>query len=394
MSTSLAHTQDRADSDPARGFESPRDFLLAVRADADAHDRDQVRDYRLRSLTTREGFGTGGKLAFMLPNAFAPSTIRAAAGSDEHGVYSDPYGGFLRPSREIAPLLLGTAEADPTAGRTQPLPMRVPELGVSARVDKDHSTSVSGGLRVHRTPETAARAASRMQLEQIVLAATSLHGFSYATDEIVTDSFEAFATLLAASYRTEIGDQLLREKIRGLGGSEFLGALNSPCLITADAEGGQTAATITGTNVLAMSERCWGYNRAIWLANHDCRSQLVRAHVLIEGATGGGLVKVYQQARRDGEPDMLLGRPIFYSEHCSTLGEVGDVLLCNWSQYLEGVYQPLQSMESMHVRWETHERAFKFWLRNAGAPWWVSELTPANSETTLSPIVTLAARTS
>ncbi|MDP2955223.1 MAG: phage major capsid protein, partial [Longimicrobiales bacterium] len=94
----------------------------------------------------------------------------------------------------------------------------------------------------------------------------------------------------------------------------------------------------------------------------------------------------------EGSPDMLLGAPVFYSERCATLGDEGDLILVNWSQYLEGIYQPLMTAESVHVRFEQHERAFKFWTRNAGACWWRSELTPDNSTTTLSPIVSLAAR--
>jgi len=46
--------------------------------------------------------------------------------------------------------------------------------------------------------------------------------------------------------------------------------------------------------------------------------------------------------------------------------------------------------ESMNVRFVNHERAFKFWLRNAGAPWWRAALTPRESTTTLSPFVVLS----
>jgi len=66
--------------------------------------------------------------------------------------------------------------------------------------------------------------------------------------------------------------------------------------------------------------------------------------------------------------------------------------LANWSQYLEGTYENLQSAESIHVRFLNHETTFKFWLRNAGAPWWRTVLTPKKSASTLSPFVVLAAR--
>jgi HK97 family phage major capsid protein len=95
---------------------------------------------------------------------------------------------------------------------------------------------------------------------------------------------------------------------------------------------------------------------------------------------------------REDHPDLLLGRPLVFTEFCQTVGTVGDFVLGNWSQYLEGTYQPMQSAESMHVRFVNHERTFKFWTRNAGQPWWKAALTPAKSTTTLSPFVTLATR--
>ena len=52
----------------------------------------------------------------------------------------------------------------------------------------------------------------------------------------------------------------------------------------------------------------------------------------------------------------------------------------------------IQSAESVHVRFENHERTFKLWTRNCGAPWWRSALTPNKGANSLSPIVLLAAR--
>lgn len=388
MSTSTARIHHRMDDDPARGFGSPRDFLEAVLRDRDARHRDQVSDHRLRALSASNGL----EFAFLLPQAFTPTTIRAAAGSDEMGSYSDPYGGFAVHAPTVTGFALGAVEGDPTAGRTLALPMGTPELHVLARTDKDHSTSVTGGLRVTRTPETLPRASTRMQMEAVSLKATSLFGFSWATDELVTANAGAFVAILAAAYRDEFATTMLREKIRGGGGNEYLGVLNSPAKLTIAAEGGQSAATINAANVMNMTRQAWGYERAIWLANPETRPQLTQAVLVVEGTNGGGIIQLFQPATREGEPDMLDGRPVFFTEHCSALGTEGDLILSDWSQYLEGTYQPLQGAESVHVRWEEHETAFKFWTRNAGAPWWRSPLTPTNGTRTLSPIVTLATR--
>ena len=90
---------------------------------------------------------------------------------------------------------------------------------------------------------------------------------------------------------------------------------------------------------------------------------------------------------------MLDGRPAYSTEYTQTLGTAGDIVLANWSEYLEGILTPdIQSAESIHVRFVNHERAFKFWIENCGTPWWKAALTPKRSTQTLSPFVVLATR--
>ena len=124
------------------------------------------------------------------------------------------------------------------------------------------------------------------------------------------------------------------------------------------------------------------------MANHDTLPQLM----LLNQSVGTGGVPVWQPSAREDRPDTLLGRPIFFTEYTDTVGNADDILLCNWSQFLEGVYQPMQSAESIHVRFLNNERTFRFSLRNAGSCWWRAALTPKNSSNTLSPFVGLAAR--
>lgn len=382
--------RDRGESDTRRGFQSHRDFLMSVMDNQGVRERAEIQDERLRPLAVmdKDDRQARGEMAYMLPLAFTPGGLRAAAGSDEQGEYADRYGGFAVPTSVQPGLLQVGFEGDPTAGRTQPVPMSSPIVKLNARTDKDHTSSVTGGFTVTRKPETVAASASRAQMEQVELKATGLFGLAFATEEILTDSPISFAAIIDSGFRTQMPAAILNEKIRGLGGDQFLGVLNSPAKVTVSAEGGQSADTINGTNIIKMAARCWGFGDAVWLANHDTRPQLATTQI----ATGTVGVLLYQPSRGEGFPDMLWGRPVIYTEFAGTLGDEGDIMLVNWSQYLEGLYQPLQSAESVHVRFTNHERAFKFWLRNAGAPWWRSALTPAKSASTLSPIVTLAAR--
>lgn len=385
-----------SDKDPARGFSSHRDFLMSVMANRGMTSRELVSDDRLKPLAVydREDKASGGELAFMLPSAFTPASMRAAAGSDEQGEYDERYGGFTVPKGRLNTLLSVGFEGDPTAGMTQSVPMSVPSIEIPALTDRDHTTSVVGGFTVARRAETAAAAASRVSGEMVNLKASSLFGLAYATEELLTDSPISFAALIDARFRVQFGAHMLNEKIRGLGGNEYLGILKALAAsslgptISIAKETGQVADTIVSQNVIKMRARCWGYGSAIWLANQDAYPQLATMSITV--GTGGQLV--YQQSVVSDRPDMLLGRPIYYTEYASTIGDQGDLILANLSQFLEGVYQPIQGAESMHVRFVNHERAFKFWTRNAGAPWWRGALTPAKSTATLSPFVVLDAR--
>ncbi len=313
--------------------------------------------------------------------------FRAAQGSDEQGVYSDPYGGFLVPT-SVAPNVLSiSAEDDFLAGLVTHIPMLTSQVDLNARVDKNHSTSVSGGLTVTRRPETVDGTSSRMQFEQLKLHAHELFDLTYATESVLQDSAPSFIAMLTAGFRDEFANNALNERINGTGVGEFLGVLKSGCLVTVNKETGQAASTIVTENIDKMAARCWRYPRSVWIANPTTRPQL-RALVRDVG-TGGAPVPYFNQT--DGQ-ETLDGRPIFFTEHAKALGTKGDLILGTWSEYIEGLYQPLMQAESIHVRFSANERAFKFWLRNDAMPSWNSALTPKNGDT-LSPFVTLAPRT-
>ena len=347
-----------------RGFKTPREYLMSVME--------------------------AGRRPFAKIDArLNPLRIKAAAGSDEQSTFDDPHGGFAVPVGFSPTLLQIDPETDPIAGRTTIIPMANPRIEIPARVDKTHTSSVSGGFTVSRNLESVAGTTSRMSLEKVALQAASLFGGAYATEELLTDSPISFAAIIAAGFSQEFTSTIIQERLNGTGAGQRLGINNSPALVTVAKETSQAAATIVYNNVLKMRSRCWGYQNAIWLANHDCFPQLAIMNVAV-GTAGGSAV--YMPSAIEDRPDLLLGRSIFYTEYTETLGSAGDIILVNWTQYLEGLYQPLQSAESIHVRFLNNERTFKFWLRDAGTPWWSAALTPAKSSSTLSPYVRLAVR--
>lgn len=350
-------------NDPMKGFKSSKEYFGAV-IDNSLRPSEAATDERLRYLAT--------------------------AGSDEQSAGSDPYGAFLVPEGMSPDIKSVGYDANPLIGSVTNVPMESPSVNVLARVDKNHSSSVSGGLTVSRRSETAAISSSRMELEKVKLEATGLFGLAYSTEELMERSPRSVAALLGAGFSDEFPAKIMEEMLTGTGVGQLEGVLNSPAAVTVDKEGSQSADTIVANNILKMRQRAWRYSQCVWLANHDTYLQLI--DLQIESTNNAGAYWLFRPGNGVDVPDTLLGRPIYFSEFAETLGDKGDIQLINPTQYLYGVYQPLRSAESMHVRFLNHERAFKFWTENAGAGWWRSALTPKKGANTLSPFVNLAAR--
>lgn len=354
-----------ANDDPAFGFKSRRDFFWDV-----------------YNAEMKSG---------PIPERLAPLVLKAVGG-DEQSVAADQYGGFLLPETFMPELLKIAPEGDVLAGRTQPIPMQTPTVHMNARVDKNHTESVSGGLTFSRREEMGTKDPTRMKFEKITLEAHMLFGSAIATEELLQDSPLSFTQILASGFSDQFLYHIMDERIDGSGVGQYLGVLNSPALLTIDAETDQVAETLVYENIIKMRAQCWKYGDAIWLANLDTLPQLM----LLNQSVGIGGIPIWMPGGFGGatqdHPDTLLGRPIFFSEQPKTLGTTGDLILGNWSQYLEGTYAPMASAESMHVRFFAHERAFKFFTRNDARPWWTSTLTPKESAKELSPFVVLATR--
>lgn len=352
----LVHNEDL---DPMGGYKNHAEFLVDVKNAANGTVPDRLKKF-------------------------------AAVGTDEQATFSNPDGGFLLPEG----IMEGIMETDPfaiqadTGLSTRRIPMQQQIVNINARVDKNHSSSVTGGFRVYRNGEAQQASSSKGTFEQIKLSAEGLMGLAYGTNELLSRSPISFAALISAGFETEYRSKLNNERLRGTGAGEYMGILNSPALITVAKEGSQTADTIVGANLQKMRARIWGYNQAVWMVNQDCYTSLSTAHISLSNDD----VPLFVAGNGVDVPDTILGRPVVYDENMSTLGDVGDIVLVNWMEYLEGFLGGVEQSSSIHVRFETNETAFKFTAYCDGQPWWRTALTPKQSSTTLSPFVTLAER--
>ena len=172
--------------------------------------------------------------------------------------------------------------------------------------------------------------------------------------------------------------------INGSGAGRLLGVLNSNALLTVAKESGQGADTVVAANLNGMASRLWGpsHRKAIWLMSNDCFAQISD----VSFSNGAPVVTTDGQGRR-----RILSMPVELSEYPAKLGDEGDVVLGDFSQYLIAEKEP-EFVPSIHVRFLWDEQVFRFTWRLDGQPAWSSPLTPKNSATTQSPFVTLAER--
>jgi HK97 family phage major capsid protein len=89
----------------------------------------------------------------------------------------------------------------------------------------------------------------------------------------------------------------------------------------------------------------------------------------------------------------LKGRPIIPTQACETLGDKGDIILADLSQYLTAVKAGnVKTDVSMHLWFDYDVLAYRFILRIAGQPWWATYISPRDGSNTLSWAVTLDER--
>lgn len=291
---------------------------------------------------------------------------------------------FLVP--QIASGLLST---EPQLSNFSSQAMNVPMGGltweINALVDKNHNTSVAGGVTVSRKPEGTSPGKSKAAFEKVALKVTKQAGYTDITEEALADipALASFIPMLfAKAFRVAEEQDFLYE---GSGAGEPLAALhaNNPALITIDEESGQAADTIVLENLLKMRARVVDYGSAYWYATQDIIPQIATITL--------GNAPIFLPSGTQDVPDRILGRPVVFTEYASALGDLNDIALVAPKHYVIGTRQGVTSQSSIHVRFLQGETTMRFVKRNDGQPLWKSALTP-NKGNTRSPFVNLSAR--
>jgi HK97 family phage major capsid protein len=318
----------------------------------------------------------------------AKGLLQKAVGSDELTTVEGALGDYLIPPDYHAELLQKPMEPEFIRANGA---MTVPVVGASAifnaEVDENRQTALFGGpITVYRDKELTTLTSSRPSFGQIQLTPAPLTGIAYATNYQLHHT-PSLANILASQFQRAWVRKETKEFLQGGGGGESMGILNATCTYSQAKETGQVAATITTNNVLDMWSRCYQPESAIWMASMSCFTALNT--LTIDVGTGGAPVRLFDISK--GAPATLLGRPLYFTEFCKTLGTVGDLMLANWNPYLIGESSYNEQDTSIHVRFESAQTAFRFVKYMMAEPWWRTTLTLDNGWE-VAPFVTLATR--
>jgi HK97 family phage major capsid protein len=312
----------------------------------------------------------------------------SASGANES---VDAEGGFLVQTDFVSQLMEDAYETGVLPNRCQRIPVSANSNALTMNgVDESSRANGSryGGVQAYWEGEADELQSSKPKFRKIELKLKKLTGLCYATDELLQDA-SALQGVIQRAFASEFGFKLDDAIIRGTGAGQPLGILNSGSLVTVAKETSQPADTVVYENVVKMYARCNGRNPE-WYINRQLIPQL--AFMSIPVGTAG--VPVFLPANgAAGRPyNTLLGLPINMIEQASALGDVGDITLGDFQEYLLADKGSMESAVSIHVRFLYAEQAFRFILRIDGQPLRSKALTPYKGSDELSAFVTLAER--
>jgi HK97 family phage major capsid protein len=317
--------------------------------------------------------------------------IQAALGGNE-SVPAE--GGFVVIPEFAAGLLKRTYDVSLISQKCLRMPMASNRLIMHA-VDEDSRKDGArfGGITGFWLAEGATYTPTKPKFREMQFVANKLIALSYATEEQLADgpAWEAYVT---ETVPQELAFQIDEAVYNGPGAGAPLGFMNSGALLVVNKDAGQTAATVTTSNVINMWSRMWARSRqnATWYINQDIEPSLIP---LTLGSPSLAQVLVYTAPGINGNPGpygKMFGRDVIPVEQAETLGTQGDLVLADMTQYVLAQRAGMRADTSIHVAFLTGEQAFRFMLRLDGQPSWKKPLTPYQGSITKSPFVCLQTR--
>lgn len=368
---------------------------------------------RITSMSVRDPKQHG----FQSFGAFAKAVRHAAVGTDNdevrklsnaattygnEGVGTD--GGFLVPPSFTAEIWKKVQAEENLINRCTPLVTD----GNSMMIPKDETTpwQTSGGVLVYWGNEAAAITASKPLFEMGALRLNKLFAMVPISEELLDDA-SGIESWLRAKAPAKMSAKLNTAVVAGTGVGQPLGIIPSYAAVGASVvqvskETSQPNDTVWMLNIEKMYARMyapWRRN-AVWLINQDLEPSLAGMAFQATGASsalpGTSAVPAYMPpgGLSNSPYGTLKGRPVIPVEACAAIGDLGDIIFADLSQYWVLTKSGgMQTDTSIHLYFDQAVTAFRFLFRVNGQPAWSSTITRQNgSSNELSWAVALQAR--
>ncbi len=331
VASKTARTSTAPGPEAKKEFESLEEFMTACIA----NPNDQRLNYQ--EYKSEQSMGTGSKGGFAVPRQFLPQ-IRSI----------DPEEALVRPRATVIP-----AGNPPDAEVTFPALDQEP---TAAGANK-----VYGGVTVEKINEGGLKPETDFDLRLISLQPQEVAARIPLTDKLLRN-WQA-----ASNWATT----LLRRAVLGWEDQQFLtgNGIGGPVgVIDAGATyavNRAVAATVSLADLKAMYCRFKGNEgKAVWRCSWSTWLQLLNMT-----GDGGGATNVIAVDRSTGTVT-IYGIPVKRHERLRPLGQRGDVLLADFSEYvIKDGSGPLVEVGFATGQWERNKRSIKITFNVDGKPW-------------------------
>jgi len=269
--------------------------------------------------------------------------------------------------------------------RAREMPMGSSTLTMPRLRDESRANdTLFGGVQVFWLEAGDDITESEPEFAQIQLTARALAAITELDNTTISDSAQSLPAIVGELFGEAITWKEERTFMRGNGVGKPLGYLESGCVIEVTRESG--GANVQADDIHAMEARILpgADMRAVWMIHPGLREDLGKMNL--------GGVQYWQEDLTSPRPRTLNGRPVLLSEHCSTPGTSGDIILVDWGSYLIGDRMAMAMAASEHVAFDRNATRMRVVARLDGQPLLDSPITLADgsADHTVSPIVTLS----
>ncbi len=338
--------------------------------------------------------GTGGRDETPELRSWRKFTDDKAAGDPTQSIVPAESGGYLMPVETANAVFVRQSENSAFMANALQMPMASMTLKIPAMMGFDESSQTYyGNVAWKWSGELQEFTPTDAKFEMIELHLEKLTGMVYLSDEIMKFAQPAIKPYIDRAFDLGMNRALSGAFIRGTGAGMPQGVLEADCTIEISEESGQENDTFYLANMLNMQARLYSTDEdptGMWFSNRELIPQL--ATMTLTGGTAS--TPMFMIRAQDKLQYSLMGLPIKFSTLMSALGDSGDIMLIDPSQYFVGLPASGNAVEqasSIHVQFIYGQTAFRFTTWVAGQPGWRTFFTPEYGATQ-SPFIKLEAR--